>query len=180
MNKGLEIIEACYLFGVSPDQVEVVVHRQSVVHSLVEYVDGSVLAQLGAPDMRTPIAHALAWPERMPSGAPFLELAKLGRLDFCAPDPQRFPCLGLAQAAARAGGLRPAILNAANEIAVQAFLDRRLNFTEIPAVTETVLGAMAGGMVRDLDDVLAADAEARTRALGAIASVHPAERSAIA
>jgi 1-deoxy-D-xylulose-5-phosphate reductoisomerase len=180
MNKGLEIIEACYLFGVSPDQVEVVVHRQSVVHSLVEYVDGSVLAQLGAPDMRTPIAHALAWPERMPSGAPFLELAKLGRLDFCAPDPQRFPCLGLAQAAARAGGLRPAILNAANEIAVQAFLDRRLNFTEIPAVTETVLGAMAGGTVRDLDDVLAADAEARTRALDAIASVHPAERSAIA
>jgi 1-deoxy-D-xylulose-5-phosphate reductoisomerase len=180
MNKGLEVIEACALFGVSPDQVEVTVHRQSVVHSLVEYVDGSVLAQLGAPDMRTPIAQALAWPERIASGAEYLDLVKVGRLDFEAPDPQRFPSLALAQAAAREGGLRPAILNAANEIGVQAFLDGRLNFTEIPAVTEFVLATMTGGPMRDLEAVLATDTEARARARAAVERLHPAERSAMA
>jgi 1-deoxy-D-xylulose-5-phosphate reductoisomerase len=141
--------------------VEIVVHRQSIVHSLVEYVDGSVLAQLGSPDMRTPIAQALAWPSRVASGATFLDLVRVGRLDFCAPDARRFGCLPLAQAAARAGGLVPAILNAANEIAVEAFLARRLNFLEIPKVIEAVLCTMKGGPVRDLDDVLSADAESR-------------------
>jgi 1-deoxy-D-xylulose-5-phosphate reductoisomerase len=180
MNKGLEVIEACHLFGLAPENVEVVVHRQSVVHSLVEYVDGSVLAQLGAPDMRTPIAHALAWPQRIESGAQFLDLVRIGRLDFCAPDPARFPALKLAQAAARAGGSSPAILNAANEVAVQAFLDRRLNFTDIPAVTETVLTTMTGAPIRDLDTVLAVDAEARARAADTIAAARAGERSAIA
>src|SRR5829696_3939373 len=164
MNKGLELIEACLLFGLNPEQVEIVVHRQSIVHSLVEYVDGSVLAQLGAPDMRTPIAHALAWPQRITSGVEFLDLIRIARLEFCAPDNERFRALALAQAAARGGGLQPAILNAANEVAVQAFLARRLNFLEIPAVIEAVLKAMNGGQILNLDDVLAADAEARQRA----------------
>jgi 1-deoxy-D-xylulose-5-phosphate reductoisomerase len=180
MNKGLEVIEACHLFGLVPESVEVVVHRQSVVHSLVEYVDGSVLAQLGAPDMRTPIAHALAWPQRIASGAQYLDLVRIGRLEFCAPDPVRFPALKLAQAAAKAGGVSPAILNAANEVAVQAFLERRLNFTEIPAVTETVLTTMTGGPIRDLEAVLAVDAEARVRAAETIAGARAGERSAFA
>ena len=145
MNKGLELIEACLLFGLAPEQVEIVIHRQSIVHSLVEYVDGSVLAQLGSPDMRTPIAHALAWPKRLASGVDFLDLIRTARLDFCAPDSQRFRCLALAQAVARSGGLEPAILNAANEVAVQAFLERRLNFTEIPGVIEAVLKGMNTG-----------------------------------
>lgn len=164
MNKGLEFIEACLLFGVTPQQVEVLIHRESIVHSLVEYVDGSVLAQLGAPDMRTPIAHALAWPERVASGVQSLDLVKVGTLRFEAPDLQRFPALALAQEAARAGGLRPASLNAANEVAVSAFLEGGLNFARIPAVIESVMANTAGGEIRDLDDVLAADAEARTRA----------------
>jgi 1-deoxy-D-xylulose-5-phosphate reductoisomerase len=164
MNKGLELIEACQLFGLSAGQVEIVVHRQSIVHSLVEYVDGSVLAQLGSPDMRTPIAHALAWPKRLSSGVDFLDLIRTARLDFCAPDSQRFPCLALAQAVARAGGLEPAILNAANEVAVQAFLDRRLNFREIPGVIEAVLKGMNTRGLQSLEDVLSADAEARRRA----------------
>src|SRR6202007_1555428 len=137
MNKGLELIEACLLFGLTPAQVEVVVHPQSIVHSLVEYADGAMLAQLGAPDMRTPIAHALAWPERIDSGVQFLDLLKVGRLDFQPPDYQRFRCLALAQAAARAGGLHPVLLNAANEVAVEAFLERRLNFPGIAAVIES-------------------------------------------
>ncbi len=164
MNKGLELIEACLLFGLEPSQVEIVVHRQSIIHSLVEYVDGSVLAQLGSPDMRTPIAHALAWPQRLASGVDFLDLIRTARLDFCAPDGQRFRCLALAQAAACSGGLQPAILNAANEVAVQAFLDRRLNFPEIPGVIEAVLKGMNTGGLHSLEDVLAADAEARRRA----------------
>jgi 1-deoxy-D-xylulose-5-phosphate reductoisomerase len=164
MNKGLEFIEACLLFGVTPQQVEVVIHRESIVHSLVEYVDGSMLAQLGAPDMRTPIAHALAWPERVASGVQSLDLVKVGTLRFEAPDLQRFPALALAQEAARAGGLRPASLNAANEVAVSAFLEGGLNFARIPAVIESVMANTAGGEIRDLDDVLAADAEARIRA----------------
>jgi 1-deoxy-D-xylulose-5-phosphate reductoisomerase len=164
MNKGLEFIEACLLFGVRPDQVEVVIHRESIVHSLVEYVDGSMLAQLGAPDMRTPIAHALAWPERVTSGVQSLDLVKVGHLRFEAPDLRRFPALALAQEAALAGGLRPASLNAANEVAVSAFLEGGLNFARIPAVIESVMATTSGGEIRDLDDVLAADAEARERA----------------
>lgn len=172
MNKGLELIEACLLFGLNAEQVEIVVHRQSIVHSLVEYVDGSVLAQLGAPDMRTPIAHALAWPQRITSGVEFLDLIRTARLEFCAPDNERFRALGLAQAAARGGGLQPAVLNAANEVAVQAFLERRLNFLEIPAVIEAVLKGMNGGQILNLEDVLAADAEARHRAATEVIRVH--------
>ncbi len=168
MNKGLEFIEACLLFGVAPTQVEVLIHRESIVHSLVEYVDGSVLAQLGAPDMRTPIAHALAWPERVASGVQSLDLVKVGNLRFEAPDLRRFPALALAQEAARAGGSRPASLNAANEVAVSAFLEGQLNFARIPAVIESVMATTSGGEIRDLDDVLAADAEARTRAASLI------------
>ena len=164
MNKGLEFIEACLLFGVQASQVEVLIHRESIVHSLVEYVDGSVLAQLGAPDMRTPIAHALAWPERVSSGVQSLDLVRVGRLRFEAPDLRRFPSLGLAQEAARLGGSRPASLNAANEVAVAAFLEGGLNFAQIPAVIESVMTTTSGGEIRDLDDVLAADAEARARA----------------
>jgi 1-deoxy-D-xylulose-5-phosphate reductoisomerase len=162
MNKGLELIEACFLFGVPPEQVEIVVHPQSIVHSMVEYLDGSVLAQLGSPDMRTPIAHALGWPDRIDSGVQFLDLIRVGRLDFQAPDRERFRCLALAQGAARAGGLDPVVLNAANEIAVQAFLERRLNFLDIAAVIEAVLTAMTGeGALGSLEDVLAADDKAR-------------------
>jgi 1-deoxy-D-xylulose-5-phosphate reductoisomerase len=162
MNKGLELIEACFLFGVLPQQVEIVVHPQSIVHSLVEYRDGSVLAQLGSPDMRTPIAHALGWPDRIDSGVEFLDLIRVGRLDFQAPDRERFRCLALAQAAAQAGELHPVVLNAANEVAVQAFLERRLNFLDIAAVIEAVLTKMTGeGALGSLDDVLAADGKAR-------------------
>jgi 1-deoxy-D-xylulose-5-phosphate reductoisomerase len=164
MNKGLEFIEACLLFGVEPHQVEVLIHRESIVHSLVEYVDGSVLAQLGAPDMRTPIAHALAWPERVTSGVQSLDLIRVGQLRFEAPDLARFPALALAQEAAKAGGSRPASLNAANEVAVSAFLEGGLNFARIPAVIESVMASTSAGEIRDLDDVLAADAEARARA----------------
>jgi 1-deoxy-D-xylulose-5-phosphate reductoisomerase len=164
MNKGLELIEACLLFGVTPAQVQILVHPQSIVHSLVEYADGSVLAQLGAPDMRTPIAHALGWPERIDSGVQFLDLLKAGRLDFRPPDTERFPCLALAQAAARAGGLYPVVLNAANEVAVEAFLGRRLNFPGIAAVIEAVLERSTGGAIGGLEEVLAADADSRVRA----------------
>jgi 1-deoxy-D-xylulose-5-phosphate reductoisomerase len=164
MNKGLEFIEACLLFGVEPGQVEVLIHRESIVHSLVEYVDGSVLAQLGAPDMRTPIAHALAWPDRVASGVQSLDLIRVGTLRFEAPDLMRFPALGLAQEAARAGGSRPASLNAANEVAVSAFLEGGLNFARIPAVIESVMATTSVGEIRDLEDVMAADAEARERA----------------
>jgi 1-deoxy-D-xylulose-5-phosphate reductoisomerase len=140
------------------------VHPQSLVHSLVEYVDGSVLAQLGAPDMRTPIAHALAWPERIESGVEFLDLLKAGRLDFRPPDTEKFRCLALAQAAARAGGLYPVLLNAANEVAVQAFLEGRLNFPGIAAVIEAVVQRGTGRAAGGLDEVLAADAEGRVHA----------------
>jgi 1-deoxy-D-xylulose-5-phosphate reductoisomerase len=164
MNKGLELIEACLLFGVTPAQVEILLHPQSIVHSLVEYVDGSMLAQLGAPDMRTPIAHALAWPERIDSGVEFLDLLKAARLDFRAPDTEKFRCLALAQAAARAGGQHPVLLNAANEVAVEAFLERRLNFPGIAAVIEAVVQRGTGGALGGLDEVLAADAEGRAHA----------------
>ncbi len=168
MNKGLEVIEATLLFGLPESQVDVIVHPQSVVHSLVEYADGSMLAQLGAPDMRTPIAQALAWPERFASGVQSLDLAAIGQLGFEPPDHQRFPSLGLARAAARAGGTAPAVLNAANEVAVQAFLDRRLNFTAIAAVIDKVLQRLASSPVKALGDVLDADAAARRLATALI------------
>jgi 1-deoxy-D-xylulose-5-phosphate reductoisomerase len=161
MNKGLEIIEATLLFGLPETQVDVLVHPQSVVHSLVEYADGSMLAQLGAPDMRTPIAQALAWPARFASGVPSLNLAEIGQLAFEPPDHQRFPSLTLARGAARAGGTAPALLNAANEVAVQAFLDRRLNFTAIATVIDRVLQRLDSSPVKALGDVLDADAAAR-------------------
>ena len=168
MNKGLELIEASVLFGMPASEIGVLVHPQSIVHSLVEYADGSTLAQLAAPDMRTPIAQALAWPERIHSGVESLDLVRAGRLDFQAPDPVRFPCLGLALAAARAGGLAPVWLNAADEVAVQAFLDRQLNFGDIPAVIEGVMAGGVDGRMTGLDTVLAADAEARVRACAAV------------
>lgn len=161
MNKGLEVIEAHYLFGIEPDQIQVVVHPQSTIHSLVQYVDGSVLAELGAPDMRTPIAHALAWPERIESGVNMLDLVACGRFDFMAPDLEAFPCLRLAFEALRQGGRAPAVLNAANEEAVAAFLDGRIGFLQIPEIIETTLNAIEHSPVRSLDDVLAADADAR-------------------
>jgi len=164
MNKGLELIEACWLFDAAPSRVEVVIHPQSVIHSLVDYVDGSVLAQLGNPDMRTPIAHALAWPERIDSGVSPLDLFSVARLDFQAPDEQRFPCLRLARQAAEAGGSAPAMLNAANEVAVAAFLGRRIRFTEIAVIIDEVLNREAAAPVESLDAVLAADGRARQAA----------------
>lgn len=161
MNKGLEFIEACWLFAAQPAQVEVLVHPQSVVHSMVEYVDGSVLAQLGNPDMRTPIAHGLAWPERIESGVESLDLLKQGQLDFSAPDLQRFPCLRLAQESVAAGGTAQAVLNAANEVAVGEFLAGRLSFTAIPAIIEKVLGQARLVEPSSIEVVQSADAEAR-------------------
>jgi len=174
MNKGLEVIEATLLFGLPESQVDVVVHPQSLVHSFVEYADGSLLAQLGAPDMRTPIAQALAWPERVNSGVQSLDMGQIGRLDFEPPDHVRFPSLGLARAAARAGGTAPALLNAANEVAVQAFLDRRLNFTGIATVIDKVLQRLDCCPVRVLGDVLDADAAARRLAGALIEPAHGA------
>ncbi|KIF59774.1 1-deoxy-D-xylulose-5-phosphate reductoisomerase [Pseudomonas fluorescens] len=164
MNKGLELIEACWLFDAMPSQVEVVIHPQSVIHSLVDYVDGSVLAQLGNPDMRTPIANALAWPERIDSGVAPLDLFAVARLDFEAPDEERFPCLRLARQAAEAGNSAPAMLNAANEVAVAAFLDGRVRYLEIASIIEEVLNLEPVVALNDLDAVFAADATARTLA----------------
>ncbi len=164
MNKGLELIEACWLFDAPPSKIEVVIHPQSVIHSLVDYVDGSVLAQLGNPDMRTPISHALAWPERIDSGVLPLDLFAIARLDFLPPDEQRFPCLRLARQAAEAGGTAPAMLNAANEVAVAAFLERRICFPEIASMIDAVLNAQPAVPVDSLDAVLAADASARAQA----------------
>ena len=171
MNKGLELIEACHLFGIAPDAVRVVIHPQSIVHSLVEFEDGSVLAQLSHPDMRVPIAHALGWPERIASGAPALDLVQVAKLSFEDPDFERFPCLRIAQEAARVGGTMPAALNAANEVAVAAFLGRRLNFASIGAVIESVLQQHVARPVRSLADALTADAWARERAERALDSV---------
>ncbi|MBU1777553.1 MAG: 1-deoxy-D-xylulose-5-phosphate reductoisomerase, partial [Gammaproteobacteria bacterium] len=164
MNKGLEVIEAHWLFNASADDIQVVVHPQSVIHSMVQYVDGSVLAQLGNPDMRTPIAYALAWPERIEAGVAPLDLFAIARLDFSAPDFTRFPCLALAYQALRAGGTIPALLNAANEVAVAAFLDREIAFLDIPRLIEAVLGKVARTDVNTLQDVLDADAAARVAA----------------
>ncbi|RON01846.1 1-deoxy-D-xylulose-5-phosphate reductoisomerase [Pseudomonas brassicacearum] len=164
MNKGLELIEACWLFDAKPSQIEVVIHPQSVIHSLVDYVDGSVLAQLGNPDMRTPIANALAWPERIDSGVAPLDLFAIARLDFQAPDEERFPCLRLARHAAEAGNSAPAMLNAANEVAVAAFLDGRVRYLEIASIIEEVLNLEPVVSVDDLDAVFTADAKARVLA----------------
>jgi 1-deoxy-D-xylulose-5-phosphate reductoisomerase len=161
MNKGLELIEAARLFPVAHDRIEIVVHRQSVIHSLVDYVDGSMLAQLGPSDMRVPIAHCLAWPDRMATPMAPLDLVALGRLDFEAPDPVRFRALALARAALEAGGARPAILNAANEVAVAAFLARRIGFLEIAAIVEDTLTRYDPAAPDTLDAVLAIDGEAR-------------------
>ena len=161
MNKALEIIEAHWLFGATPEQIEVVIHPQSVVHSMVEYADGSVIAQLGNPDMRTPIAHALAYPERIEAGVDSLDLFRVGRLDFAAPDFSRFPALRLGYRALREGGSSPATLNAANEVAVAGFLERRLPFLAITAVIEAVMNALPPRAIASLDDVLEADAAAR-------------------
>lgn len=164
MNKGLEVIEAHFLFNLPANRIDVVVHPQSIIHSLVEYVDGSVLAQLGNPDMRTPIAHALAYPERIASGVAPLDLFQVARLDFEAPDLVRFPCLGLAYRALREGGRSPAVLNAANEVAVAAFLAGRIGFTAIPSTIAAVMDEVGTGPVRSLEDVREADRQARQAA----------------
>lgn len=168
MNKGLELIEACRLFGATPDQVDIVIHPQSVIHSLVEYVDGSVLAQLGNPDMRTPIAHALGFPDRIEAGVARLELTLTGRLDFEQPDEARFPCLRLARDAAIAGGSAPTVLNAANEIAVEAFLQRSLSFAAIPEVISEVMDRVAVSPADTLDAILEEDTRARALAHEAV------------
>jgi 1-deoxy-D-xylulose-5-phosphate reductoisomerase len=164
MNKGLEVIEAHWLFNVHADAIQVVVHPQSVIHSMVQYIDGSVLAQMGNPDMRTPIAHALAYPDRIDAGVAPLDLFQVAKLDFIAPDFTRFPCLSLAYQALRAGGTTPALLNAANEVAVSAFLDRRISFLDIPRLIQSVLDKVVRNEVNALQDVLIADAAARTAA----------------
>ncbi len=164
MNKGLEVIEAHWLFNAPADAIQVVVHPQSVIHSMVQYVDGSVLAQLGNPDMRTPIAYALAYPERIESGVAPLDLFQIAKFDFVAPDFARFPCLTLAYQALRAGGTTPALMNAANEIAVAAFLERQIAFLDIPRLIEAVLGKVARAEVQTLQDLLDADAAARCAA----------------
>ena len=161
MNKGLELIEACWLFSVPEQSIEVVVHPQSIIHSLVQYSDGSVLAQLGNPDMRTPIAHALAWPQRIESGVANLDLFEIARLDFEKPDMQAFPCLAIARAAAQAGANAATILNAANEIAVQAFLDQRIGFTQIAAVVEQTLNRQTISEPESLEAVQESDNQAR-------------------
>jgi len=164
MNKGLEVIEAHWLFNAAADDIQVVVHPQSVIHSMVQYVDGSVLAQMGNPDMRTPIAYGLAYPERIAAGVEPLDLFKVGQLDFVAPDFERFPCLALAYQALRTGGTAPAVLNAANEVAVEAFLNRKISFLDIPRLIADVLNAHSGEAVNTLEDVLMADKHARVAA----------------
>ncbi len=164
MNKGLEVIEACYLFNVDASRVDVLIHPQSIVHSMVSFEDGSVLAQLGTPDMRIPIAGALAWPERMPSGAAMVDLAAEQPLEFLAPDLERFPCLGLGLEAARRGGLLPAAVNAANEVAVRAFLAGKLPFSAIAKLIERVSARIPCGGADSLATILACDGLARTYA----------------
>jgi 1-deoxy-D-xylulose-5-phosphate reductoisomerase len=170
MNKGLEVIEAHWLFNAAADDIQVVVHPQSVIHSMVQYVDGSVLAQMGNPDMRTPIAHALAYPERIDAGVAPLDLFKVAQLNFVAPDFERFPCLALAYQALRTGGTAPAVLNAANEVAVDAFLNKKISFLDIPRLITDVMQAQTSVVVDSLDDVLLADAQARVAAQEWIAS----------
>ncbi len=165
MNKGLEVIEARWLFNASPDQLEVLIHPQSIVHSMVAYRDGSVLAQLGTPDMRTPIAHALAWPQRIESGVERLNLAQESDLSFRQPDLERFPCLGLGFEAMRAGGSAPVVLNAVNEVAVKAFLEERITFNAISSLVGEVMQNLEVSVINDLEEVLMHDKLARTRAM---------------
>ncbi len=164
MNKGLEIIEASHLFSMPEEKIDIVVHPQSVIHSMVEDADGSVLAQLGSPDMRTPIGYALAWPERMATPAARLDLVKIGQLSFEAPDPERFPCLTLARQALRAGGTAPAVLNAANEVAVAAFLAGRIGFLDIATINATTLEQLPAVPLRSLEQLVAIDGAARAAA----------------
>ncbi|MFT7299721.1 MAG: 1-deoxy-D-xylulose-5-phosphate reductoisomerase [Porticoccus sp.] len=172
MNKGLELIEACWLFDLNPSQIEIVIHPQSVIHSMVEYVDGSVLAQLSNPDMRTPIAHAMAWPERVDSGVSRLDIIAVARLDFEAPDLERFPCLVLAMEAARLGGSAPAVLNAANEMAVEAFLNGDISFTRIAEVVAVVLAGTVATEPDTLEAVQSIDQLARQYAVDVIQRAH--------
>ncbi len=160
MNKGLEVIEACFLFGVGPEMVDVLIHPQSIVHSMVEYADGSILAQMGSPDMRIPIAHCLAWPQRIASGAAYLDLTRQGALHFFNPDLGRFPCLRLGIEAARAGGTAPTVLNAANEVAVEAFLKGDSSFTAIPAIIEQTLAQMTSRKAERVDMIRQVDEQA--------------------
>ncbi len=164
MNKGLEVIEACFLFGVGPEHVEVLIHPQSIVHSMVEYMDGSVIAQLGSPDMRIPIAYSLAWPQRISSGASFLDLTRQADLQFFAPDLERFPCLRLGMEAAAKGGTAPTILNAANEVAVESFLSGKISFKDIPAIIAAVLAQMSCDNADSIDIIRQADEQARAAA----------------
>jgi len=161
MNKGLEVIEACFLFGVGPEMVDVLIHPQSIVHSMVEYADGSILAQMGSPDMRIPIAHCLAWPQRIASGAAYLDLTRQSALHFFNPDLGRFPCLRLGIEAARAGGTAPTVLNAANEVAVEAFLKGDSSFTAIPAIIEQTLAQMTCRKAESVDMIRQVDEQAR-------------------
>src|SRR3546814_512737 len=172
MNKGLELIEAFHLFPLGAEAFEVVVHPQSVVHSLVEYVDGSFLAQLGAPDMRIPIAHTLAWPDRMETPCQRLDLVAVARLDFEEPDLRRFPALALAGEVLRQGGARPAILNAANEVAVASFLDSRLAFLDIATIARETLGSYDPPAPASLDDVLEIDTKARRHPQDLVGKFH--------
>ncbi len=172
MNKGLELIEAYYLFGLPQDRIEIIIHPQSIIHSLVAYVDGSMLAQLGTPDMRTPISYGLNWPRRMAAPSERLDLASIATLSFEDPDPQRFPALDLARQALEAGGASPAVLNAANEVAVSGFLDGRIGFLEITRIVAETLEELPGLPFSCLDDVYAADAQARRRAGVLTASAH--------
>ncbi len=169
MNKGLEVIEAHWLFGLQPERIEVLIHAQSIVHSLVEYLDGSMIAQMSNPDMRVPIAHALGFPERIDSGGRALDLGAIGSLSFERPDAARFPCLGLAYGALRAGGTAPAILNAANEVAVESFLGGRLRYTAVAEVIGDTLDRVAGGPAGELAAILEADARARRAAADCVA-----------
>ncbi len=164
MNKGLELIEACWLFNTAPEHIEVHVHPESIIHSMVEYSDGSILSQMGSPDMRTPIAYGLGWPERIESGASSLDLFKLGQLNFERPDNVRFPCLRLAAEAFRAGGTACAIMNAANEVAVEAFLDRNIGFRDIPTLIERVMAQVSAREATDLDRIFEDDLKARVSA----------------
>ena len=161
MNKGLELIEACLLFNMSPDDIQVVIHKQSIIHSMVDYVDGSVLAQMGNPDMRTPIAHAMAWPERFDSGVDPLNIFDVRQIDFEQPSLDRFPCLRLAYEAIKAGGIMPTVLNASNEIAVDEFLSERIKFTDIPVIIEQCMAKFTADKADSLDIILKVDSEAR-------------------
>ncbi len=171
MNKGLELIEACLLFSVSSSQVQIVIHPQSVIHSMVDYVDGTVLAQMGNPDMRIPIAHAMAYPERFESGAEPLNIFEVKKLEFEQPDLQRFPCLRLAYEAIKAGGIMPTVLNAANEIAVDAFLNEQVRFTDIPVIIEACMKQFNAEDANDLEHILQTDQLARKRSLDIIKTI---------